>query len=71
MSFCQRCQQNFTCAMADDTGEPCWCIALPKVAMPRTSQGNIDLAASCYCPTCLPIWQAEMAKVKTPDKNGS
>lgn len=59
MSICQRCQQKFTCAMADNTGQPCWCITLPKVAMPRNEQGDIDVDASCFCPHCLPIWIAE------------
>lgn len=48
MSVCKRCGAPFTCAMADDTEEACWCTALPHaVVVPQAGQ------ASCWCPSCL------------------
>lgn len=65
MSICQRCQQTFTCAMADNTNQVCWCIALPKIPMPLNKQGQIDKDASCFCPRCLPIWIEEVTRKNT------
>jgi hypothetical protein len=62
MSICQRCQQIFTCAMADKINEECWCIALPKIPMPLNEDGLIDSNASCFCPSCLSIWITQVTR---------
>lgn len=64
MSVCKRCQQLFTCAMADNTGKECWCVALPKIPMPLNKAGEVDADASCFCPLCLPIWIEELSQGK-------
>jgi hypothetical protein len=47
MSICTRCGAEFGCAMADGSGEPCWCTRLPAV-VPVPGE-----AAGCWCPACL------------------
>lgn len=59
MSTCPRCQTNFTCAMADNTGQECWCTALPPIAFAALPDGVLNKDASCFCPQCLPVWKAE------------
>ncbi|MFZ6773831.1 cysteine-rich CWC family protein [Undibacterium sp. SXout7W] len=74
MSICPRCKTLFTCAMADCTNQPCWCAALPPVdsALLSTDQSASEAGsqenqqASCFCPTCLPLWKAEQSAKKTP-----
>lgn len=65
MSSCQRCKKEFTCAMVDQTNKECWCIALPKIPMPLDKDGLIDSNASCFCPSCLPLWIAEVTRKNT------
>jgi len=64
MSICQRCHTEFTCAMADNTGQECWCTALPPVDFSCFPDGKIPANASCLCPSCLPQWKAEIAAGK-------
>ncbi|MFZ6757237.1 cysteine-rich CWC family protein [Undibacterium sp. Ji50W] len=59
MSICPRCQTAFTCAMADQTGQPCWCTALPPIALSSLPDGKLNTDASCFCAQCLPQWKAE------------
>ncbi|MBI3284156.1 MAG: cysteine-rich CWC family protein [Burkholderiales bacterium] len=59
MSTCPRCQTEFTCANADNTGQDCWCSALPPVSFSHFPDGKLDMNASCFCPRCLPLWKAE------------
>ncbi|MBC3909538.1 cysteine-rich CWC family protein [Undibacterium umbellatum] len=59
MSVCPRCQAEFTCAMADNTGQACWCTALPPIAFKKLPDGELKMDASCFCPHCLPLWKAE------------
>lgn len=43
---CARCGAPFRCGIADP--EPCWCAAVPPVAVPES-----EAAAGCLCPACL------------------
>lgn len=61
MSICPRCAATFTCAMADQTGQPCWCASLPfEPVLPifpeltRTATGQ---PVTCVCPICMQQWQ--------------
>ncbi|MBY0573327.1 MAG: cysteine-rich CWC family protein [Undibacterium sp.] len=65
MSTCERCHQEFSCAMVDNSPHPCWCTTLPKIPMPRTPSGAIDLQAKCLCPDCLPLWITERTSVSS------
>ncbi|MBC3885770.1 cysteine-rich CWC family protein [Undibacterium griseum] len=60
MSRCPRCQAEFLCAMADQTGKPCWCTALPPVDFSLLPEGKLNMDASCFCPACLPAWKASL-----------
>lgn len=56
MSTCPRCHADFTCAMADQTGQnaPCWCTQLAPLAPPdRVKKPGAAADAVCYCPACL------------------
>jgi len=54
-STCTRCGAAFSCAMAQQTGEACWCTALPAaVAVPQE-------AAGCWCRACLEAHIAALA----------
>ncbi|MET3119148.1 hypothetical protein AAKU64_003387 [Undibacterium sp. GrIS 1.8] len=64
MSTCPRCQTSFTCAMADNTGQACWCVALPPIPLAQLPEGKLDMDASCFCPQCLPEWKAERAALQ-------
>ncbi|MFZ6648701.1 cysteine-rich CWC family protein [Undibacterium sp. TJN25] len=62
MSNCPRCNAQFTCCMADQTGKDCWCGAMPRLRLedlPASSSIAIPQDASCYCPDCLRAWKAE------------
>ncbi|WP_414718771.1 cysteine-rich CWC family protein [Undibacterium sp.] len=62
MSTCPRCNTQFTCCMADQTGQDCWCGAMPKLSLaelPASSTVTIGQDAKCYCPACLHTWKAE------------
>jgi hypothetical protein len=50
--------------MADNTGQECWCTALPPVDFSCFPDGKIPANASCLCPICLPQWKAEIAAGK-------
>jgi len=56
MSACSRCGAVFSCAMADNADQPCWCTALPA-AVPVPGQ-----SASCWCPACLKQHIAELQR---------
>jgi hypothetical protein len=63
MSICPRCQAEFSCCMADQTGKPCWCSAIPPLPladMPAVARSETQ--ASCYCPTCLQHWKNQRDK---------
>jgi len=47
MSHCTRCGAAFSCGMANQASEPCWCTTLPA-AVPVPEE-----AAGCWCPACL------------------
>ncbi|MES2150005.1 MAG: cysteine-rich CWC family protein [Pseudomonadota bacterium] len=47
MSVCSRCGAQFGCALADGSGEPCWCTEFPPV-VPLPDQD-----ARCWCPAFL------------------
>ena len=62
MSVCEQCGKEFTCAMRDGKDDtPCWCTALPKLAL-EDMPANAVVAAtttatrSCLCPACLQAW---------------
>ncbi|MFZ6692085.1 cysteine-rich CWC family protein [Undibacterium sp. SXout20W] len=65
MSVCQRCQQDFTCAVADKTNQPCWCMVLPAIDAPTLPKADIDPNATCLCPHCLPLWKSEVIAAKS------
>jgi hypothetical protein len=53
--------------MADNTGQACWCGALPPLELaqlPANQPGAGSDAATCYCPACLLAWRAELAAAK-------
>lgn len=58
MSICPRCATQFTCAMADQTGQPCWCTTHPVEAVlpiyPELTQNDRE---KCFCPVCLREWK--------------
>jgi hypothetical protein len=64
MSLCARCGATFGCAMAEGTGEPCWCTRLPP-AVPVPPPGS---ATGCWCPACLErhLAQAAAPAPRTP-----
>jgi len=68
MSICPRCAASFTCAMADRTGEPCWCAKLPfQPNLPIYPELNLEKPASCVCPLCMQAWiESEPASGKPP-----
>ncbi|MFZ6726703.1 cysteine-rich CWC family protein [Undibacterium sp. MH2W] len=53
MSVCQRCRQEFVCAVADNKGEACWCMALPVVDVTLVPQEHATTEVTCLCPACL------------------
>jgi hypothetical protein len=46
--------------MAEQTGEPCWCAALPA-AVPLPQEG-----AGCWCRACLTTHIAQLARAQVP-----
>lgn len=63
MSSCSRCNASFECGMVDTLDAPCWCIALPALAvdsLPDAKDGH------CLCPACLSVWITELQQVKGP-----
>ena len=68
MSICPRCATQFTCAMADQTGQACWCTALPvEPVLPIYPELASAEHPSCFCPVCLQEWK----KVTSPPKENS
>ncbi|TDK65874.1 cysteine-rich CWC family protein [Sapientia aquatica] len=62
MSICPRCASQFTCAMADNTGQPCWCTTLPIApVLPIYPELAGQSGASCFCPICLKEWSQSAA----------
>ncbi|WP_394780155.1 cysteine-rich CWC family protein [Undibacterium sp.] len=61
MSTCPRCNAQFTCCMAGQTGKDCWCGAMPRLSLADLPATRIAIPqdASCYCPDCLRAWKAE------------
>ena len=62
MSTCPSCNAQFSCCMDDQTGQDCWCGAMPALSLaelPASSAIAIDQDAKCYCPACLRAWKAE------------
>ena len=53
MSLCTQCHTEFTCAMADQTGQTCWCAELPVVDLSVLGTPQQAKNASCLCPACL------------------
>ncbi|WP_105530769.1 cysteine-rich CWC family protein [Solimicrobium silvestre] len=65
MSICPRCAAQFTCAMADQTGQPCWCAALPtEPVLPIYPELSLSEDARCFCPICLQEWKKSKASSK-------
>jgi len=63
MSICPRCAAQFTCAMADKTGEPCWCAALPaEPTLPIYPELGSGDDTRCVCPICLQEWKKELKR---------
>ena len=56
MSICPRCAAVFTCAMADQTGQSCWCVKLPVAPVLPIYPLISAEQASCFCPVCLQEW---------------
>ncbi|NDI84863.1 cysteine-rich CWC family protein [Undibacterium crateris] len=54
MSQCARCAEPFTCAMADRTGQDCWCVSLPAIDTDSLQILAARGLSSCLCPRCLP-----------------
>ncbi|MCH8621129.1 cysteine-rich CWC family protein [Undibacterium sp. TS12] len=71
MSICPRCQTEFTCAMADNTGQACWCTALPPISFANLPGGELKSEALCFCPHCLPVWKAEREALNNAADNTS
>jgi len=56
MSVCPRCATQFTCAMAEQTGQPCWCARLPVAPrLPVYPELRQD-QPRCFCPVCMQEW---------------
>jgi hypothetical protein len=65
MSVCPRCAAKFTCAMADQTGQPCWCATMPiEPVLPIYADVKND-EAHCFCPVCMQEWQQTTQPNKT------
>ena len=62
MSVCSRCAAEFTCAMADQTGQPCWCAQLPLAPQLPIYPELMKDQASCYCPVCMQEWLQKHAQ---------
>ncbi|GGC88074.1 hypothetical protein GCM10011396_39120 [Undibacterium terreum] len=56
--------------MADQTGQDCWCGAMPKLRLEELPASSIaiDADAKCYCPACLRAWKAEKDANKASGK---
>ncbi|MFZ6847959.1 cysteine-rich CWC family protein [Undibacterium sp. RuRC25W] len=65
MSICQRCQTQFVCAVADNTGQPCWCMVLPALDVSVLPEGSVNPDATCLCAVCLPVWKTELIAAKS------
>ncbi|MFZ6687258.1 cysteine-rich CWC family protein [Undibacterium sp. SXout11W] len=65
MSICQRCQQEFTCAVADKSEQPCWCMVVPAMDLSLLPDAKIKADATCLCPRCLPVWKSELINAKS------
>jgi len=57
MSICPRCAAQFTCAMADQTGQPCWCTKLPIEPVLPIYPAVANDQSLCFCPLCMQEWQ--------------
>jgi hypothetical protein len=57
MSVCEQCGKEFTCAMRDGKDDtPCWCAALPKLALEDIPANASTATRTCLCPACLQAW---------------
>ncbi len=65
MSICQRCQQEFTCAVADKSEQPCWCMVVPAMDLSLLPDARLNVDATCLCPRCLPVWKSELIAAKS------
>ena len=57
MSVCEQCSKEFSCAMQDAKDDtPCWCTAMPKLALEDMPANTSAATRTCLCPECLRKW---------------